>query len=196
MKTRTSPAKTKKNLVPTKVRDFASSISRKHDRECIVIGVIADTHIPTRAKELPKKLIKQLEKVDLILHAGDLVTTEILNMLERLNKTEAVFGNMDEEEIKIKLLGKKILEVGGMKIGLIHGCDIRWNLTHRVPDTFEDQKIDCLVYGHTHIARNERIGNRLYFNPGSPTDRIFTTASTYGILEIKNGKIEGRIIEL
>ena len=162
----------------------------------MIIGVIADTHIPSRAKELPEKLVNELRKVDLIIHAGDFVESEVLEMLEGIKKVEAVFGNMDEEQIKIKLPGTKIIELEGIKIGIVHGCDICWDLNHRVPINFKDEKLDCVVFGHTHVSKNERIGDRLFFNPGSPTDEIFISTKTFGILEIKNKKIEGRIIEL
>ena len=123
----------------------------------MIICVIADTHIPTRAKELPEKLISELKKADLIIHAGDFVETEVLEMLEGIKKVEAVFGNMDEEELQMKLPGRKIIELEGIRIGIVHGCDICWDLTYRVPINFKDEKLDCVVYGHTHISRNERI---------------------------------------
>jgi uncharacterized protein len=162
----------------------------------MIIGVISDTHIPTRAKKLPPQLISQLKKVDLIIHAGDFVEIEILKMLEEINKVEAVFGNMDEEAIKLKLPGRKIIEVEEVKIAIVHGCDIPWDLRRRVPCNFCKGTIDCMVFGHTHLARNEEIGRRLYFNPGSPTDQIFATANTFGIIEVSGKKIKGKIIEL
>lgn len=162
----------------------------------MIIGVIADTHIPTRAKELPKKLIVQLKKVDLIIHAGDFVEIEVLKALEKINKVEAVFGNMDEEAIKLKLPGRKIIEVEDVRIAIVHGYDIPWDLNKKVPCNFCKGEINCIIFGHTHLARYKEIGRRVYFNPGSPTDQIFATANTFGILEISGKKIKGKIIEL
>jgi len=162
----------------------------------MIIGVIADTHIPTRAKELPKKLLKYLKGVDLILHAGDFVEIEVLKTLEKFAKVEAVFGNMDEEKMKLKLPGKKIIRVEEIKIGLVHGCDIAWDLKKRIPANFCEEEVNCVVYGHTHLAHNEEIKGKLYFNPGSPTDQIFSTSNTFGILEVTGKKIKGKIIEL
>lgn len=162
----------------------------------MIVGVIADTHIPTRTRELPQKLLKQLRGIDLILHAGDFVEMGVLKTLEKIAKVEAVFGNMDEEEIKLKLPGKKIVQVEKVKIGLVHGSDIPWDVVRRIPSNFCKEEVNCIVYGHTHFARNEEIEGKLYFNPGSPTDQIFSTSNTFGILEIKGSKIKGRIIEL
>ena len=162
----------------------------------MIVGVIADTHIPTRAKELPEKLLKELRGVDLILHAGDFVEMEVLKTLEKIAKVEAVFGNMDEEGIKLKLPGRKIINVEEVKIGLVHGYDITWDIRKRVPNNFCKEEVNCIVYGHTHLARNEKIKGKLYFNPGSPTDQIFSTSNTFGILEIEGKKIKGKIIEI
>jgi len=162
----------------------------------MIIGVIADTHIPTRAKELPGKLIEHLKKVDLIMHAGDFVHLEVLEMLEKMKRVEAVSGNMDEEILKTKLPPRKIVKVGSIKIGLVHGFDIPWDLKYRVPANFKKNDVQCVVYGHTHIPRNEKIGGRLYFNPGSPTDTIFAAYSTYGILRIEGNKIQGEIVKI
>ena len=162
----------------------------------MIIGVISDTHIPTRAKKLPEKLLKSLQSVDLIIHAGDFIEIEVLKTLEKFAKVEAVFGNMDEEQIKIKLPGRKIIPVEEVKIGLVHGCDIPWDMNRRIPSNFCKEKVDCIVYGHTHLARNEEIDGRLYFNPGSPTDQIFSTSNTFGILEIEGKKIKGKIVEI
>jgi len=162
----------------------------------MIIGVISDTHIPTRAKKLPEKLLKSLQSVDLIIHAGDFIEIEVLKTLEKFAKVEAVFGNMDEEVIKLKLPGRKIIQVEEVKIGLVHGYDIRWDINKRIANNFCKEKVDCIVYGHTHLARNEEIDGRLYFNPGSPTDQIFSTSNTFGILEIEGKRIKGKIVEI
>lgn len=162
----------------------------------MIVGVIADTHIPTRAKKLPQKLLKSLKGVDLIIHAGDFVEMRILEKLEKIAKIEAVFGNMDEEEIKLKLPGRKIIQVEEVKIGIVHGSDIPWDMNKRVPNNFRKEKIDCVVFGHTHLPRNQEIEGKLYFNPGSPTDQIFSTSNTFGILKIEGKRIKGEIIEI
>jgi len=162
----------------------------------MIVGVLADTHIPARAKELPKKLLKSLEKVDLIIHAGDFVEMNVLMTLEKIAKVEAVFGNMDEEEIKLKLPGRKIIQVEKVRIGIVHGSDIPWDIEKRIPNNFCKEKLNCVIYGHTHFARNKEIDGRLYFNPGSPTDQIFSISNTFGILEIDGNKIKSRIIKI
>lgn len=162
----------------------------------MIIGVTADTHIPTRAKGLPEKLVEQFKKVDLILHAGDFVQKDVLEIFKAMARVEAVYGNMDEPALKRRLPDKKIVEIEGIKIGLVHGYNIPWDFVSKVPRNFGKEKLDCLVFGHTHIPRNERIGGILYFNPGSPTDTIFSTSNTFGILEVEGGYIKGKIIKI
>ena len=86
------------------------------------IAVISDTHIPDRAGEIPPKVLEEFKKVDMIIHAGDLVDISVLNDLRRVCKNvSAVWGNMDPEEIKQTLPEKEILQIANFRIGLIHG---------------------------------------------------------------------------
>ncbi|MFH0771569.1 MAG: metallophosphoesterase family protein [Candidatus Omnitrophota bacterium] len=159
------------------------------------IGVISDTHIPRMAKDLPKVVYDELSKVDLILHAGDLVGVNFLNKLMKFNKTIAVSGNMDSREVSAVLKPKEIVEAGKFKIGLIHGWGSPEGLAERLMVEFKDHKIDCLVFGHSHRPVNEAKDGILFFNPGSPTDKVFAPFNSYGLLEI-GGKITGSIIKL
>lgn len=159
------------------------------------IGVISDTHIPRMAKDLPKVIYEELSKVDLILHAGDLVEINFLEKLRKINKTIAVSGNMDSREVSGVLKSKEIIEAGKFKIGLIHGRGAPEGIMERLIAEFKGEEIDCLVFGHTHRPVNEIKNKILLFNPGSPTDKIFAPFNSYGILEIDR-KITGNIIKL
>ncbi len=158
------------------------------------IGVISDTHIPIAAEMLPDEIRKAFKDVDLILHAGDLVDISVLDDLKKLAETHAVHGNMDSAEVQKELPVKKVVEVGRFSIGLIHGYGSPFNLMNKIKGDF-DRKVDAIVFGHSHSAVNEVRGGILFFNPGSPTDKLFAGQNTYGILTIDK-TIEGRIIKL
>jgi len=158
------------------------------------IGVISDTHIKESIKELPKVILDDFKKVDLILHAGDLVNIAVLDELKRMAQTKAVVGNMDFPEVERVLAKKEIIKIGGFKIGLIHGYGPPDGLIERIKREFEPG-VDMVVFGHSHRPVNELIGGVLFFNPGSPTDKIFAPFNSYGIIEI-NDKIKASIIKL
>ena len=160
------------------------------------IGVIADTHIPDRAKDIPQKILKDFKGVDMIIHAGDLVDLSVLDKLKTVCKdTKAVWGNMDPYDVRKKLPVKEIIEIANYKIGVIHGYGHPNKLVDLMTEIFKNDNVNLVIFGHSHSALNEKRGNILYFNPGSPTDKIFSVYNSYGIIEINN-KIEARIIKI
>ena len=86
----------------------------------MLIGLISDTHIPDRAKQLPQNVFDAFSDVDLILHAGDLTSLEVINQLEQIAPVMAVQGNMDRVNW-INLPKAKVVEAEGLKIGIVHG---------------------------------------------------------------------------
>ncbi len=159
------------------------------------IGVISDTHIPSTSKDIPKAIYDEFVNVDLILHAGDFVEIDFLKKLRDFKKTIAVYGNLDSSEVAVQLKAKEIIVAGKFRIGLIHGWGPPGGLAERIEAEFKDEKVDCIVFGHTHRPMNETKNGILFFNPGSPTDKIFTPCNSYGILEVGD-KIVGKIIRL
>ncbi len=147
------------------------------------IGVISDTHINNPAKTLPNEVFELFEGVDLILHAGDILIEEVLIELEAIAPVCAVAGNNDGYEMLRKYGSRKVIEVGGKRIGLTH-------MSAYVE--FIDDNVDCVVYGHSHIPHNEISNNILFFNPGSATQRRFQPRHSIGILYITE-KIKGEI---
>ena len=86
------------------------------------IGVISDTHIPKAAQDIPRQIYREFKKVDLILHAGDLVELSVIEKLKKLAPVKAVCGNMDEHKVRAALPEKEVISLeNGIKIGLIHG---------------------------------------------------------------------------
>ncbi|MBM3250183.1 MAG: metallophosphoesterase [Candidatus Omnitrophica bacterium] len=160
------------------------------------IGVISDTHIPNAAEAIPKKILEDFKGVDMIVHAGDLVDLAVLEKLRSVCKNvKAVRGNMDSYEVRKNLPEKEVFTVGRHRIGLMHGFGAPANLTETLAEAFKDEKLDLIIFGHSHSPCNEEKNGILFFNPGSPTDKVFARYNSYGIIEI-NDKIEARIIRI
>jgi len=149
------------------------------------IAVLADTHV-NMLEDLSKKIIDALSTVDLIVHAGDFTDVQLLKELEGLRTVKAVQGNMDSRELKVMLPAKEIVEIENKRIGITHGSGGPGGIEERVRKVFESDRIDIIVYGHSHQSQNKVIEDVLLFNPGKATD-------SFGILTI-NGGVKGEII--
>lgn len=157
----------------------------------MIIGVLSDTHMPRKCKELPLTMLKGLEKADLIIHAGDLTELRVMNQLSQIAPVIAVAGNNDPPEV-IEMLGyKKTWEVRGHKMGLFHGHGSGKKTVERAFKAFTD--VDCIVFGHSHIPYCEKHQGILLFNPGSPTDKRRQAQYSYGLLRVGE-TIQGEII--
>ena len=86
----------------------------------MLIGLISDTHIPDRARQIPEKVLQSFENVDLIIHAGDLTTMDVINKLEETAPVVAIQGNMDRVA-GLDLPKARVIECEGVKIGVAHG---------------------------------------------------------------------------
>ncbi len=160
------------------------------------IGIISDTHIPDRAEHLPKEVLAEFKKVDMIIHAGDFVSIDVLNKLKNAcANIKAVAGNMDPENIRKILPAKEIIKVGGYKIGVFHGYGHPSGLVEVLTKLFKKYNVNIIVFGHSHTPQNEMIGNILFFTPGSPTDKLFAPYNSYGIIEITD-TIKAQIIKI
>jgi putative phosphoesterase len=160
------------------------------------IGVISDTHIPDRAKEIPKKILEDFKKVDMIIHVGDLVDFNVIEKLQSVcSNVRAVWGNMDRENVRRQLPEKEIINAGNYRIGIMHGWGAPNKLIEVLTSAFKNDNVDIIIFGHAHYSVNERKNNILFFNPGSATDKIFAPYNSYGIIEI-NDKIDARIIKI
>jgi len=158
------------------------------------ILVISDTHIPRVADDLPAEIYKAIETSDMILHAGDFVEIELLQKLKSLRPTVAVYGNMDSTALRSTLNEKEVITAKDFRIGLIHGYGSPADLMATVKKEFRN--VDAVVFGHSHAPTNIVNDGILFFNPGSPTDRIFAKSNTYGMLDVTDKNISGRIITI
>ena len=160
------------------------------------IGVVADTHIPKQAQQLPEELLQQLAKVDFVIHAGDLTDVKTLKELRRINRVIAVSGNMDSGKVKNELSRKETLNVDHYKIGIIHGWGDPHTLPKRLLEEFKSDNVDCIVFGHSHQVYNQAIDGVLMFNPGSPTDTTYAHFRSFGVVETSPEGVKGEIIRL
>jgi uncharacterized protein len=156
------------------------------------IAVLSDTHVPGAAAELPEDAYKILEKADAIIHAGDFQVASVIDTLQSIAPFYGVCGNMDDHEIRQRLPVRRIIQLGGFAIGVMHGWGSPAGLEDRIRASFKDERIDVLVYGHSHQAKNEWKDGVLLFNPGSPTDSRFAQFKSLGVLTIGE-KIAGEI---
>jgi putative phosphoesterase len=160
------------------------------------IGVISDTHIPDRAKDIPQKILEEFKNVDMVIHVGDLVDLSVLNKLKSVcNNVTAVWGNMDSPEVRKALPEKEVLKIGRYNVGVMHGYGAPSKLIDLMSSVFKDSNVNLVIFGHSHSPVNEKKNDILFFNPGSATDKIFSPYNSYGIIEI-NDKIEAKIIKL
>ena len=156
------------------------------------IGVISDTHLGRVTKDLKGIYERYLSDKDLVLHAGDVISTDIIDYLNRGN-FHGVYGNMDPFEVRELLPAKKIIELGRFRLGLIHGWGASAGLEDRIRSEFRD--VDVIIYGHSHHAANHRKKGVLFFNPGTASGYTSSGIHSIGALEL-NDTIHGEIIRL
>lgn len=146
------------------------------------IGVLSDSHLPDMGA-LPLQVLSELEKVDIIIHLGDICDVKTYKDLQKVAPVIAVYGNMDNPDLRALLPEKKTIEIQGYNLGLVHGWGPPANLEKRVVSAFPNQKVDMILFGHSHIPLFQKNGTLFLFNPGSTSmNRDGTT--TFGILEI------------
>lgn len=168
------------------------------------IGLISDTHIDLPTKSLPPQLKTIFKGVDLILHAGDIWISSVLDELETIAPVKAAWGDDDAEldfEGDTRMMQGRSLPLDGVNLWLLHQKP-RYGLINikgeRVNDLPGNEKPpDVVVFGHTHQAAIERYKGVLLVNPGSITlPSHILSPGTVAIMTIKNGNIDIRMIQL
>lgn len=160
----------------------------------IRIGVLSDTHSYSM-KDVPSSLLEGLKAFDLIIHLGDFVSLELVDYLKSFNNFFGIAGNHDPQTVKSILPRKDIVEVNGKRLGLLHGYWFPFFCQHRSLAKFKKDKVDAILYGHTHIIRNEMVNNILFFNPGSASALWPAPWKTFGILNVGES-ITGEIVSI
>jgi uncharacterized protein len=154
----------------------------------VVVAVISDTHMPRGKRRLPDECVERLKEADAILHGGDLMTREVLEMLQALGPpVHAVRGNADASGLSEELPLMRTLEFEGVQVGMIHDAGPAKGRLNRLRKRFPDAQ--AVVFGHSHIPLLEEYAGFQIFNPGSPTERRRQPRHTMGIATIEDGKI-------
>ena len=133
--------------------------------------LIADTHVPKRAKDLPAEVWKAVEAAYVVIHAGDLVEPSLLERLEeRAGRLVAVYGNNDGAELRARLPEVARVTIDGVRLAVVHETGAATGREARCAVEYPDT--DVLVFGHSHIPWDTTAAGGLrLLNPGSPTDR-------------------------
>jgi uncharacterized protein len=160
------------------------------------IAVISDTHMPRGPRALPDRCVAELRAADSILHAGDFMRVEVLELLQRLGPpVHGVHGNVDDEALRRMLPAARLVEAAGARIAMIHDAGPKANRLARMRARFKDA--DAVVFGHSHLPLHEIADDGFQiFNPGSPTERRGAPAHTMGIATVEGGRVQFELLRL
>lgn len=133
--------------------------------------LLADTHIPARAKRLPEQVLRVVDTADIVIHAGDWIDLETYELLEgRARMLCGVYGNNDGPQLRARLPKTAYFKVEDLKFAVIHETGPSKRREERADEAFPS--VDVLVFGHSHIPWDTvSPGGLRLLNPGSPTDR-------------------------
>jgi putative phosphoesterase len=151
--------------------------------------LLADTHVPRRARDLPAQVWDEVDAADVVVHAGDWVDVALLDALEgRARRLVAVYGNNDGPRLRARLPEVAAVDIDGLRLAVVHETGGRERREHRCAQRFPDAEV--LVFGHSHIPwdTTAETGLRL-LNPGSPTDRRRQPVATYMTARVDAGAL-------
>jgi putative phosphoesterase len=161
----------------------------------VQIAVISDTHLPRGSRRLPEGCVARLRAADLIVHAGDLMRLPVLRDLESYGPVVAVYGNVDDAEVRAALPPSASIDTGGATIGVLHDAGPAKGRLARLRRRFPDA--DAVVFGHSHLPLHEQAPDGFQiFNPGSPTERRRAPRHTMGIATVQSGHVTFELIVL
>lgn len=153
------------------------------------IGIISDTHL----NKHPEKILDYLEKcfkdMDLIIHAGDYTNSKVITLIKAHNKFVGVFGNVDKAPVRELVKEKEIIELCGQKIGIFHGHGTKDTTIERAYNIFLADKVDIIVFGHSHNPSISTKNKILMLNPGSLSRKRKEPWFSYIILSLDKNNI-------
>ena len=160
------------------------------------IVVLSDTHAPRRWKSCPPAVASQLRGADLILHAGDVCTADVLDQLAQYAPVTAVAGNNDGADVAAWGAAETAaLAPEGLPVAMIHDSGPATGRLPRMRARFPAAEL--VVFGHSHIPLDDSDQHLRIFNPGSPTDKRRQPHRTLGVLQVADGRlVEARIVDL
>jgi hypothetical protein len=151
--------------------------------------ILADTHVPKRARDLPPAVWAEAERADVVIHAGDWVDVALLDALEsRARRVVGVYGNNDGPPLRARLPEVARVDLDGLRLAVVHETGASKGRDERMAATYPDT--DVLVFGHSHIPWDSVASSGLrVLNPGSPTDRRRQPVGTYMTATISDGRL-------
>ncbi|WP_060882460.1 metallophosphoesterase family protein [Streptomyces caniscabiei] len=151
--------------------------------------LLSDTHLPKRAKALPGALLAELPRADVVVHAGDWVDEDTLDLLQsRSRRLIAVYGNNDGPGLRARLPEIARADLAGLRLAVVHETGPAQGREPRCAARFPDT--DVLVFGHSHIPWDTTTSTGLrLLNPGSPTDRRRQPHCTYMTATVTDGAL-------
>jgi putative phosphoesterase len=159
------------------------------------LAIISDTHMPRGSRAIPPACLERCRAADAILHAGDLSDMPVLDLLRSLGPpVHAIHGNVDSADVRAQLPARLEVELGGVRIGMLHAPGPAASRLGRLRAEFPG--CDAVVFGHTHMPEHGELGGMQIFNPGSPTERRRAPAHTMGGATIAGGEITFELLVL
>jgi putative phosphoesterase len=151
--------------------------------------------MPRGARRLPDRCIELMAAADAVIHAGDFVAAAVLEEIESLGPpVHAVYGNVDEPDLRQRLPATLEVELGGLCVAIVHDAGPRAGRAERLRSRFPEAH--CAIFGHTHSPEHSTLGSFHAFNPGSPTERRRARNRSMGVLEVRGGKPRFRHVPL
>jgi uncharacterized protein len=161
----------------------------------MLVAVIADTHLPRGNRRLPARCIELIEGSDVLVHAGDLATVQVLRELEAIGPpVHAVHGNVDEPALRRLLPAELELELAGQRVLVVHDAGPRRGRLTRLRGRYPEA--NAVIFGHSHMPEHLRAGGFQAFNPGSPTERRRAPQRAMGMMRIGRRRIEFEHVHL
>lgn len=150
--------------------------------------VLSDTHAPRHWKACPPALLPRLEAADVILHAGDVCTPDVLDLLAGFAPVHVVRGNNDGPEVAEWGAPETLeVELEGVRVGMVHDSGQKQGRAARLRQRFPTA--DLVVFGHSHIPFDETGDGLRILNPGSPTDKRRQPVGTVAVLDLRDGAV-------
>jgi putative phosphoesterase len=152
--------------------------------------ILADTHVPRRARDLPEQVWRAVDDADAVLHAGDWVDVGLLDALQtRAARLVGVVGNNDGPALRARLPETATVSLGGVRFVVVHETGPRTGRERRMDAAYADEA-DVVVFGHSHIPWDSTTDRGLrLLNPGSPTDRRRQPVATYMTATAADGSL-------
>jgi uncharacterized protein len=151
----------------------------------MLIAVISDTHLPRGSRRLPEACVERIVGADLLLHAGDFSTLEVLRELEAIGPPlVGVHGNVDSADLRRVLPPERVVEAEGARIAMLHDAGPRAGRIERLRRRF-GERVDLVIFGHSHLPLHERAPDGFQIlNPGSPTERRRAPSHTMALVDV------------